>query len=373
MPSPGPWRGRYGRHVSSRVIQWATGGVGRAAIEGILDHPELELVGCWVHSEAKDGTDVGDLIRRPATGVRATRDADALLELGADCVLYSPVIADTVVLGRILASGANVVTPLGWFYPPDTDEVRTLEHACAAGSSTLHGTGIHPGGITERFPLMVSALSHAITHVRAEEFSDIRTYGAPDVIRDIMLFGATPDVAMASPMARFLGTGFLQSVRMIGDVLGFALDPEPMVAHEVAVATASIDSPIGTIEPGLVAAQRFVWTGTVRGIPVVTAAVNWLMGEGHLDPGWEFGPKGERFEVEISGDPPVDLTFHGLHPVSIEAGLARNPGIVATAMHCVNAIPAVCAAAPGIRTYLDLPLVAGRAAPGLRRSPPDDA
>jgi hypothetical protein len=359
--------------VTFRVIQWATGGVGRAAIEGILDHPELELVGCWVHSEAKDGVDVGGLIGRGPTGVCATRDADSLLALGADCVLYSPVIADTAVLWAILASGASVVTPLGWFYPPDSDEVRTLEQACATGGSTLHGTGIHPGGITERFPLMVSALSHAITHVRAEEFSDIRTYGAPDVIRDIMLFGATPDAAMASPMARFLGTGFLQSVRMVGDVLGFALDPEPVVEHDVAVATAAIDSPIGVIEPGLVAAQRFVWTGTVDGAPVVTAAVNWLMGEGHLDPGWEFGSKGERFEVEISGDPPVDLTFHGLHPVSIEAGLARNPGIVATAMHCVNAIPAVCTVPAGIKTYLDLPLVAGRAAPGLRRSGGKDA
>jgi hypothetical protein len=178
---------------------------------------------------------------------------------------------------------------------------------------------------------------------------------------------------MASPMARFLGTGFVQSVRMVGDVLGFALDPEPRVEHEVAVATDPIESPIGVIEPGLVAAQRFVWTGTVGGVPVVRAAVNWLMGEGHLDPGWEFGAKGERFEVEISGDPPVDLTFHGLHPVSIEAGLVRNPGIVATAMHCVNAIPAVCAAPVGIKTYLDLPLVAGRAAPGLRRAPREDA
>jgi len=35
---------------------------------------------------------------------------------------------------------------------------------------------------------------------------------------------------------------------------------------------------------------------------------------------------------------------------------------VATAVHCVNAVPYVCRAEPGVRTYLDLPLVAGRAA-----------
>jgi hypothetical protein len=34
-------------------------------------------------------------------------------------------------------------------------------------------------------------------------------------------------------------------------------------------------------------------------------------------------------------------------------------------MHCVNAIPYVVRAEPGIRTYLDLPLLAGRAARDL--------
>ena len=38
-----------------RVVQWATGGVGVAAIKGVLEHPDLELVGCWVHSEDKAG------------------------------------------------------------------------------------------------------------------------------------------------------------------------------------------------------------------------------------------------------------------------------------------------------------------------------
>ena len=262
--------------------------------------------------------------------------------------------------------GVSVVTPLGWFYPAPDERTR-LDELCRSAGSVLHGTGIHPGGITERFPLVLSALSGSITHVRAEEFSDIRTYGAPDVIRDWMLFGATPEAAAASIMPAALGAGFGQSVRMLADVLGLVLDPELTVTHEMAVATEPIDSPIGPIAPGLVAAQRFRWEGTVDGVPVVTAAVNWFMGDEHLDPAWTFGPGGERFEVEITGDPTTLTTFHGLHPVSIEAGLQRNPGIVATALHCVNAVPYVCAAEPGVRTYLDLPPVAGRAAAHLRR------
>ena len=353
--------------MTYRVIQWATGGVGKAAIEGVLDHLDLELVGAWVHSEAKDGLDLGSMVGRDPIGVAASCDVEAVLGIDADCVLYSPFMADPRVVTAILESGKNVVTPLGWFYPP-TEEREQMDTVARSAGVTLHGTGIHPGGITERFPLMVSALSGSITHVRAEEFSDIRTYGAPDVIRDWMLFGKTPEEARASIMADALGAGFRQSVFMVADELGFALDPQLRTTHEMAVATQPIESPIGLIQPGTVAAQRFKWEGTIDGEPVVTAAVNWLMGEENLDPGWAFGPDGERFEVEITGDPSCLTTFKKLHPETIEAGLIRNPGIVATAMHCVNAIPYVCAAEPGLRTYLEMPLVAGRARLDLSRT-----
>ncbi len=350
-----------------RVVQWATGGVGRAAIEGVLDHPELELAGCWVHSSSKDGVDVGELIGRAPVGVVASSDVDRVLATTADCVIYSPLMLDTKVVNRILESGKNVVSPIGYFFPPTGERDRVDAIAKKAGV-TIHGTGIHPGGITERFPLVISALSGSVTHVRAEEFSDIRSYGAPDVIRDWMLFGTTPEKAKTSIMVAALGSGFGQSVRMVAEELGFDIDPELSTSHEVAVATEPIDSPIGVIEPGLVAAQRFRWEATVDSVPVVTAAVNWLMGDGTLDPSWKFGPEGERFEVEVTGDPGTKLTFKKLHPHSVEAGLERNPGVVATAMHLVNAVPYVCDAPPGLRSYLDLPAYAGRAATNLHRS-----
>src|SRR5437764_13236224 len=100
-----------------RVIQWATGGVGRAAIEGVVHHPDLELVGCWVHSADKDGRDVGEICGGAPIGVNATSDRDEILALDADCVVYSPVLADPRDVADLLASGKNVVTPVGWVYP----------------------------------------------------------------------------------------------------------------------------------------------------------------------------------------------------------------------------------------------------------------
>src|SRR5215469_15908780 len=89
--------------MAYRVIQWATGNVGRAAAEGIVAHPDLELVGAWVHSPDKAGRDAAQLADI------APGDEERLLALDADCVLYSPLLPDTAQVIRILESGKNVV------------------------------------------------------------------------------------------------------------------------------------------------------------------------------------------------------------------------------------------------------------------------
>lgn len=347
--------------MTYRVIQWATGNVGRAAVEGVRNHPELELVGAYVYSDDKVGRDVGEICGLEPLGVTATGNVDEILALDADCVVYSPMLADPSDVARLLASGKNVVTPVGWVYPFRSHDVTAIDAACQTGGTTLHGTGINPGGITEQLPLILSSFCTDIRHVRAEEFSDIRTYDTEFVVRDVMLFGRTPAEAKTSAMISILGDGFCQSIDMVADALGVSLDDEKQTVHEMAVATEPLDTPVGVIEPGTVAAQRFTWIGLSDGDPFMTVRVNWLMGEQHLDPPWTFGPEGERFEIELDADPPLRTSFHGMHPPSVEAAdLDRNEGIVATAMHCVNAIPYVVAAPPGIRTYLDLPLMAGR-------------
>lgn len=351
--------------MTLRVVQWATGGVGIAAIKGVLEHPDLDLVGCWVHSEAKSGRDVGDLAGIAPLGVAATNDADEILALHADAVIYAPLMPNADEVAALLRSGKNVVTPVGWFYPGEK-EGAPLRAAAVEGNTTLHGTGIAPGGISDKFPLMMSIMSTGVTFVRAEEFSDLRTYDAPDVLRYVMGFGDTPEKALTGPMQKLLDGGFIQSVKMIVDAMGFNADPQIRATQEVAVATAPIDTPMGAIAPGQVAGRKFHWEALVGDEPVVRVTVNWLMGQENLDPPWTFGPAGERYEMEAKGNPDFSVTIKGFQPQTVAEGLESNNGIVATAAHCVNSVPAVCAAEPGIATYLDLPLIGGKAAPHLR-------
>ncbi|HEV7524774.1 MAG TPA: dihydrodipicolinate reductase, partial [Acidimicrobiia bacterium] len=98
--------------MTYRVVQWATGLLGKEAVKGVLAHPELELVGCWVHSDDKVGKDVGEICGIGAIGVKATNSLDEICALDADAVVYSPVMASTRDVIRLLESGKNVVTPV---------------------------------------------------------------------------------------------------------------------------------------------------------------------------------------------------------------------------------------------------------------------
>lgn len=55
--------------MSIPVIGWSTGTVGIHAVPAIVAHPQLELVGLWVHSDDKAGRDAGELCGGPAVGV----------------------------------------------------------------------------------------------------------------------------------------------------------------------------------------------------------------------------------------------------------------------------------------------------------------
>ena len=52
-----------------RVIQWSTGNVGKLALRAIIERPDLELVGLWVHGADKVGRDAGELCGLPPCGL----------------------------------------------------------------------------------------------------------------------------------------------------------------------------------------------------------------------------------------------------------------------------------------------------------------
>ncbi len=332
------------------MAQWATGNIGTTSLRGVIEHPDLELVGLWVHSADKAGRDAGDLCGLEPVGVTATNDLDEILALGADAVLYMPRQLDADEVCAILASGSDIVTTRGEFHRPasmDPDLRARVEAACAAGGTSIHSTGSSPGFITEALPLVLASLQRQLDHVVIDEFADLTGRDSPDLLFNIMGFGQAP----AAFDERRLGHGrvsFGPSLELVAEAVGLSLDSLE-ASGEVATTTRDVEIAAGTVPAGTVGAQRITVSGLRDGQELMAFRANWYCTT-EIEPAWDLRETGWR--VQVDGDSPLDVSIFMPVPLDRMSGYTAN--------RAVNAVPYVHAAPPGIRTSLDLPQIVPR-------------
>jgi 4-hydroxy-tetrahydrodipicolinate reductase len=354
--------------MTYRVIQWSTGNVGRHALRLIANHPELELVGLWVHSAEKAGRDVGELAGLDPIGITATNDMDALLAIDADCVCYTATadlrpheaIAD---MARILRSGKNVVSssvvPLIYAAHVDPEMRRPLEEACAEGRVSCFTSGIDPGWANDLLPLVLTGTCEYIDELRVMEVVNYATYAQPTVLFDTMGFGQPLDSKPLLLIPGVLSFAWGGVVKVLAAGLGVEIE-ELREVHERRPAPHKIDLGFGVVEEGTTAAMRFEIQGIVGGEPrIVVEHVTRL--DDDLCPDWPQPVGHSGYRVIVTGNPnyTCDVQMMG------DDGDHNTAGLVGTAGRIVNAIPAVCAAEPGLLSVLDLPLITGS---GLMRT-----
>jgi 4-hydroxy-tetrahydrodipicolinate reductase len=338
-----------------RVIQWATGNIGARSLRAVIEHPELELAGLWVSSADKVGRDAGELAGVPPCGIAASGSIDEMIATPADCVLYMRQGTDIDELCRLLASGKNVVTTRGDFHHPPmldaTARVR-IEQACAEGQASIYSTGSSPGFITEALVLPLLSLSRRLDCVTIDEFADMASRNSPELLFGVMGYGA--ELAdFDQRKVEYVKHDFAASLAQIADAIGIAID-EWTAKGELSAALGDVEIAAGSIPAGTVAAQRITISGMRDGRPVLRFRANWYCSREIADPDWELRESGWRIRVE--SDTPLDVGIS--FPVRPEDYAAFTPGL--TAHRAVNAVAAVCAALPGIRTTVDLPQVIAR-------------
>jgi 4-hydroxy-tetrahydrodipicolinate reductase len=125
--------------------------------------------------------------------------------------------------------------------------------------------------------------------------------------------------------------------------------------HERCPAPRRLELPVGTIEAGTAAALRFELQGMVGGKPRIILEHVTRMHPG-VAPDWPRSERGDVYRILIDGNPSIssEIAFRG------ENGDHNTGGCLATAMRALNAIPAVCAAPPGLLDPFALPLIPGR-------------
>ena len=345
-----------------KIIQWSSGNVGKNSIATIAKRRGLKLVGLYVYSPEKDGVDAGDIAGIGRLGVKATNDKHKLLAMDADCVIHTPLPSliygenpdeDLDTICALLASGKNVVSTVGYMYPKvhGAKVVNRLKTACRKGGTSFHSTGVNPGWLGDVLPLMMSGISQQMDKIHIQEISNFEFYDSPEIVFDMMGFGRTPKQfkQQASRYNSWLSGLFRESIQMVADGLGVKLDSirERSTTEQTRDA---ISVAAGTLQKNTVAGQHWEWAGMVGKKKVIVHETVWRMHESVGDK-W---PRGNH-SITITGRPDMFVEF----------GPNWNSDVLlSTAVHAVNAVPYVCDAPSGIRTFLDLPLIIAKGSIG---------
>lgn len=335
--------------MAIKVIQWATGAIGKTCLRQVIDHPDLELVGLFVYSDTKAGKDAGEIARRPLTGVKATRSADEILDLDADVVLHLPLnLAGTFeehdeMIKRLLRSGKNVITTVrhGFPWAAGSEYAAGFEEACRDGDSTLFGTGVNPGFMTERLAVALTSVCTQVDHILTREIYDFSQVLSPGFIFDHAGVGLAPEAfARATDMQQIFQHIFSEVVGYVGHALQIDFD-EVVADHEFGTTDHDLQLPAGEVKAGGVVNFRWRWHGMKDGKPILTIEMLWI-----VDPtqeGWDYS---DGWDIEISGAPGIAARVDLVEPENMPD---RSKAMqYAVAGPVIRAIPEVMKAPPGI-------------------------
>jgi 2,4-diaminopentanoate dehydrogenase len=347
-----------------RVIQWATGNTGQRSLREVIRDPSLELVGVLVYDAEKDGTDAGELCGESPTGITATLDRQAILNVDADCCLYmarasgtgasrAGLTEDELVddMVGLLERGINVVTTctdlIARGAPLSEANRSRVVDACQRGHASVWASGSDPGFITETIPLALLSIQRQVDLIEIDEFGDLSRRPSPHMVMEQMGFGKSPSALDPERRKNHLLGAFQPALSVLAELARFDIDEW---TSDGAVATAKEDLTIvsGVIKQGTLAAQRITVTGRSQGGDRVRFNQYTFVAL-DVDPAWELQSTGWR--VRVHGDAPIDMSMP--FPVPLEGLADIVPAFNANGP--VNAIPYVCAAAPGILTTRDLP------------------
>jgi 2,4-diaminopentanoate dehydrogenase len=349
----------------ARVVVWSTGGVGVAAIDAIRQRPDLELVGVWVHSPDKIGKDAGELAGGELTGVLATNDADALIALKPDCVVYAASGPERDAASvrdylRLLAAGINVVSTssTSLVYPPAyfaPDWYSQLDAAATTGGASFYGSGIFPGFASDQLALLMATQSKNIRCITASEVALNDHYPVADVMMDGMGFGRPLDFEPMLKTPGFIEMAWKAPIHLMAAGLGVQI-AEIRGTLDRELSSREIEVAFGTIPAGSCGAVRTRAAGVVNGREAIVIEHVIRMAR-DVAPEWPQSQSDATYRVDIDGDPDIhcEMTLG-----EAEGHGAGRAAMTSTAMRVVNAIPYVIDASPGLLSSLDIPMTLPR-------------
>lgn len=331
-----------------KVILWGFGAMGSGMAEMLLKKKGVEIVGvCDMHPEKvnKSMYEILKVERGDRKDIIISDKVEEVIkEKAADIVL---VATDSFVKGVFdkiifcLKKGINVITTAEEMAYPQAQErelAKEMDRIAKENGVTVLGTGINPGLIMDLLVVTLTGACIDVDAIKAERINNLSPFG-PAVMNGQGVGLTVEEFNKRVEEDNLDGhVGFPESINMISDALGWKLSDDIKLSREPIVSNVYRKAPYAEVQPGDVAGCNMKGYGYVDGELKIE-----MVHPQQVEPQLEGGNTGDY--ITIKGTPDISMAIK-----------PEVPGGIGTIAMCVNMIPQVINANPGLKTMIDLPV-----------------
>jgi 4-hydroxy-tetrahydrodipicolinate reductase len=328
-----------------KVIIWGLGAMGSGMADMLLKKKGVDIVGVVGRGD-KIGKSMYDYInteRKSRPDVIIGTPEDVIKEGAADVVLtctdsYTKKAFDR--LKFVLERKINVVSSAEEMAYPKAQspkEAELLDEIAKENGVSILGTGINPGLIMDLLVVLMTGCCEEVEHITARRINSLSPFGP--VVMEEQGVGITEKEFLKGVKTGHLSghVGFHESIGMISDAIGWKVKK---VTQSMKPIMTDVDrkSPYGFVEAGNVAGCE------MKGFGYVDGEVKIEMDHPQQIEPEQVGIKTGDYVI-IKGTPHINLV-----------NSPEVPGGIGTIAMCVNMIPHIINARPGLKTMIDLPV-----------------
>ena len=329
-----------------KVILWGVGAMGQGMAEILLKKKGVEIVGAIDIGEklGKSIFDIIDIEKGDREDIIIKTAEETITEKAADVAIIATNSFTKDVFPRIkycLENKMNVISTAEEMAYPMAQEpelAKKMDKIAKENGVSVLGTGINPGLIMD---LLVVALTGAcidVDSIKAERINNLSPFG-PAVMNGQGVGLTVEEFNKRVAEDNLDGhVGFPESITMIADALGWKLSDEIKLSREPIVSSVYRKAPYAEVQAGDVAGCNMKGYGYVDGELKIE-----MLHPQQVEPQLEGGTTGDF--ITIKGTPDINMSIK-----------PEIPGGIGTIAMCVNMIPHIINASPGLKTMIDLPV-----------------
>lgn len=328
-----------------KVIIWGLGAMGSGMADMLLKKKGVEIVGVAGRA-GKVGKSMYDYLQTPRGNrpdIIIGSPEEVIKEKGADVVLLCTDSFTRNAFERIkfiLENKINCITSAEEMAYPQAQEpelAKEMDEIAKANGVSVLGTGINPGLIMDLLVVIMTGCCESVDHVTARRVNSLSPFG-PAVMEEQGIGITVEEFKKGVESGSLSGhVGFPESINMVADAIGWKVEKVTQTMEPIVT---DVDRR---------AAHGFAKAGNVAGCAM--KGFGYVDGELKIEMDHPQQIEPEQVGIQtgdyviIKGTPDINLV-----------NSPEVPGGIGTIAMCVNMIPQIINARPGLHTMLTLPV-----------------